>query len=143
MAQTHVVSALVTKRAELDGQIIAKQEEIKALKDVLHHIDRTIKVFSPEIDLRNIRARRSNKMNPVFAHGEVQRMVLNYMRCADGVVISREIADSIIKAKGVEVTVELLAQTQKNVLTVLRRLEHKGVVAVVDSPDGLLHWQIK
>lgn len=143
MAQTHVISALVTKRAELDGQIASRLAEIDNLKQAMTHIDRTIKVFSPEFDLRTIKATRTNSRNPLFAHGEIQRMVLNHMRCADGVVISREIADSIIKIKGVEVTVELLSQTQKNVLTVLRRLEHKGVVAVVESPDGLLHWKVK
>ena len=51
MGQTHIVSGLVTKRAEIDGQIISKLAEIKDLKQILHHIDRTIKVFSPEFDL--------------------------------------------------------------------------------------------
>ena len=58
MGQTHIVSGLVTKRAEIDGQIIARLAEIKDLKQVLHHLDRTIKVFSPEFDLRTIRATR-------------------------------------------------------------------------------------
>ena len=142
MAQTHVISALVTKRAELDGQIASRLAEIDNLKQAVKHIDRTIKVFSPEFDLRTIKATRTNTRNPLFAHGEIQRMVLNYMRCAVDTVIGREIADEILKMKGIEVNAEVSAQTQKNVLTVLRRLERKGTVCTVSKADGLLHWRI-
>lgn len=142
MTQTHVISALVDKRAELGGQISSKQAEIKGLKEVLLHLDRTIKVFSPEFDLRTIKATRTNTRNALFARGEIQRMVLNHMRCATDTVIGREIADEILRIKGIEANAEIAAQTQKNVLTVLRRLERKGLVCTVSKPDGLLHWQI-
>lgn len=142
MAQTHVISALVTKRAELDGQIASRLAEIDNLKQAVKRIDRTIKVFSPEFDLRTIKATRTNTRNPLFAHGEIQRMVLNHMRCAVDTVIGREIADEILKMKGIEVNAKVAAQTQKNVLTVLRRLERKGTVCTVSKADGLLHWRI-
>ena len=88
MGQTHIVSGLVTKRAEIDGQIIARLAEIKDLKQVLHHLDRTIKVFSPEFDLRTIRATRTNMRNALFVHGEAQRLVLGVMReCSEAIVI--------------------------------------------------------
>ena len=142
MAQTHVISALVTKHAELEGLILAKQAEISSIQEILRHVDRTIKVFSPEFDLRTIRATRTNTRNALFAHGEIQRRVLNHLRCAQGDVIGREIADEILKVKGIEVNSEVSAQTQKNVLTVLRRLERKGVVRNVDSTEGKLLWRI-
>lgn len=142
MAQTHVISALVTKRAELDGQIASRLAEIDNLKQAVTHIDRTIKVFSPDFDLRTIKATRTNTRNPLFAHGEIQRMILNHMRCAVDTVIGREIADEILKKKGIEVNAEVSTQTQKNVLTVLRRLERKGTVCAVNKADGFLHWCI-
>ena len=140
MGQTHIVSGLVTKRAEIDGQIIARLAEIKDLKQVLHHLDRTIKVFSPEFDLRTIRATRTNTRNALFAHGEAQRLVLGVMREYGEVITSRQITDSIIERKGFESTAT--AQLQKNVINVLRRLERKSVVVVSDSNDGVLHWRI-
>lgn len=140
MGQTHIVSGLVTKRAEIDGQIIARLAEIKDLKQVLHHLDRTIKVFSPEFDLRTIRATRTNTRNALFAHGEAQRLVLGVMREYGEVITSRQITDSIIERKGFEATAT--AQLQKNVINVLRRLERKSVVVVSDSNDGVLHWRI-
>lgn len=142
MGQTHIVSGLVTKRAEIDGQIISRLAEIKALKQVLHHLDRTIKVFSPEFDLRTIRATRTNTRNALFAHGEAQRLVLGVMREQGKAMTSRQIADAIIEHKGFEVTVHTVTQVQKNVLNVLRRLERKGVVVLSDRNDGILHWHI-
>ena len=142
MGQTHIISGLVTKRAEIDGKIIARLAEIKDLKQVLHHLDRTIKVFSPEFDLRTIRATRTNTRNALFAHGEAQRLVLGVMRECGEAMTSRQIADAIIERKGFEVNVHTVTQVQKNVLNVLRRLERKGVVVLSDSNDVILHWRI-
>ena len=142
MGQTHIISGLVTKRAEIDGQIIARLAEIKDLKQVLHHLDRTIKVFSPEFDLRTIRATRTNTRNALFAHGEAQRLVLGVMREYGEAMTNRQIADSIIERKGFEVTASTITQVQKNVLNVLRRLERREVVVLSDSNDGILHWRI-
>ena len=142
MGQTHIVSGLVTKRAEIDGQIIARLAEIKDLKQVLHHLDRTIKVFSPEFDLRTIRATRTNTRNALFAHGEAQRLVLGVMREHGEAMTSRQITDAIIERKGFEDLSSTITQVQKDVLNILRRLERKGVVVLSDSNDGTLHWRI-
>ena len=142
MGQTHIISGLVTKRAEIDGQIIARLAEIKDLKQVLHHLDRTIKVFSPEFDLRTIRATRTNTRNTLFAHGEAQRLVLGVMRECGVAMTSRQIADRLIERKGFEVLSSTITQVQKNVLNVLRRLERKQVVVLSNSNDGILHWRI-
>ena len=142
MGQTHIVSGLVTKRAEIDGQIISKLAEIKDLKQILHHLDRTIKVFSPEFDLRTIRATRTNTRNALFAHSEAQRLILGVMRECGEAMTSRQIADAIIEHKGFEVTIHTVTQVQKNVLNVLRRLERKEVVVLSDSNDEMLQWRI-
>ena len=142
MGQTHIVSGLVTKRAEIDGQIIARLTEIKDLKQVLHHIDRTIKVFSPEFDLRTIRATRTNTRNALFQHGEAQRLVLGVMREHGEAMTSRQIADAIIKRKDFEALSSTITQVQKDVSNILRRLERKGVVVLSDSNDVILHWRI-
>ena len=142
MGQTHIVSGLVTKRAEIDGQIISRLGEIKALKQVLHHLDRTIKVFSPEFDLRTIRATRTNTRNALFSHGEAQRLVLGVMREYGDCMTSRQIADAIIERKGFEALSSTITQVQKDVSNTLRRLERKEVVELSDNNDAILHWRI-
>jgi hypothetical protein len=57
MAESHVVAALISKRAELAGLIEHQQKEMGRLADDLAHLDATLRLFSPEIDLRTIRAK--------------------------------------------------------------------------------------
>ena len=63
MAESLVVSGLVSKRSEVAGQIISYQAEISRLQESLSHLDGSIKLFSPEYDLRTIKAKRTNKRN--------------------------------------------------------------------------------
>ena len=82
MAETHVISGLIKKRAELLGQIDAYQKEIQNISVTLCHIDHTIKLFSPEFDLRTVKAKRTNQRNPYFVKGELQSLVLACLRDA-------------------------------------------------------------
>src|SRR5271169_1215221 len=50
MAETHVISALRAKRAEVSGYIHDLEKRAKTWRVRLAHIDATIKIFSPEID---------------------------------------------------------------------------------------------
>ncbi len=46
MAESHVVMALISKRAELAGLIEHQQKEMGRLADDLAHLDATFKLFS-------------------------------------------------------------------------------------------------
>ena len=59
MAESHVVSSLISKRAELLGQIEAHQKEIQRISEMLLHVDHTIKLFSPEFDLRSVKSKHT------------------------------------------------------------------------------------
>lgn len=52
MAEPHVVNALVAKRAEMAGLIALHQKQISRLTVDLSHVDATLKLFAPEMDLR-------------------------------------------------------------------------------------------
>lgn len=55
MAESHVVSGLLAKRAELGGMVEHHRKEIDKIETFLTHIDATIRVFAPEIDLRTMK----------------------------------------------------------------------------------------
>ena len=76
MAESHVVTALVSKRAEMAGLIEHHRKEMGRLATDLAHLDATLKLFSPEIDLRTLRAKEHRTRNRFFRPGECQRMVL-------------------------------------------------------------------
>jgi hypothetical protein len=46
MAESHVVAALISKRAELAGLIEHQQKEMRRLADDLAHLDATLRLFS-------------------------------------------------------------------------------------------------
>jgi len=58
MSEFHVVSGLMAKHSELAGLIQFHQTEIERISSSLKHLDATIKLFSPDINLRTLGAKR-------------------------------------------------------------------------------------
>ena len=143
MAESLVVSGLVSKRSEVAGQIASYKTEIAKLQDALSHLDGSIKLFSPGYDLRTVKAKRTNTRNQYFVKGEAQRMTLDLLREAAKPLNSREITDRLMKRKGIASTAALVARIQKNVIAVLRRQENHLLkqVGPSDQPGGM-KWAI-
>jgi len=143
MAESLVVSGLVSKRAEVAGKIASYQTEIAQLQGSLAHLDGSIKLFSPEYDLRTIKARRTNKRNQYFTRGEAQRMTLDLLREAGRPLNSREITDRLLKRKGIVADAALVALIQKNVIAVLHRQEgHLIMQTAAQDSSGVMTWAI-
>jgi hypothetical protein len=143
MAESHIVSGLVSKRAEVAGQIASFKTEILRLQGALSNLDGSIKLFAPEFDLRTIKAKRSNKRNAYFKKGEAQRMTLDVLREAGTPLNSRDITDRLLKSKGMESNAALIARIQKNVIAVLHRQDGR-LVRQVDAggAPGYVQWMI-
>jgi hypothetical protein len=143
MAESLVVSGLVSKRAEVAGKIASYQTEIAQLQGALAHLDGSIKLFAPEYDLRTIKAKRTNKRHQYFTRGEAQRMTLDLLREAGRPLNSREITDRLLKRKGIEADAALVALIQKNVIAVLHRQEgHLIMKTAVQDSSGVMTWAI-
>lgn len=136
MAESLVVSGLVSKRAEVAGQIASHKTEITRLQGALSHLDGSIKLFAPEYDLRTVKAKRTNTRNQYFKQGEAQRMTLDVMREAGSALCSREITNALLQRKGIESTVAIVARIQKNILAVIHRLEARNIVREIDGGVG-------
>jgi len=143
MAESHIVSGLVSKRAEVAGQIASFKTEILRLQGALSHLDGSIKLFAPEFDLRTVKAKRTNKRNTYFKKGEAQRMTLDVLREAGTPLNSRDITDRLLKSKGMESNAALIARIQKNVIAVLHRQDGR-LVRQVDAggAPGCVQWMI-
>lgn len=141
MSESHVVSGLVSKRAEVAGQIVSFKAEIVRLQAALSHLDGAIKLFAPQFNLRDVKARRTNKRSRYFANGEAQRLALEVMRDAGAPLTSREISDRMLLTKGIE-DVAASACVQKNVLLILSRHKGKLVRKCVSNKSGAMTWEI-
>ena len=143
MAESMVVSGLVSKRAEVAGQIASFKTEIIRLQSALLHLDGSIKLFAPEFDLHTVKAKRNNKRNQYFAKGEAQRIVFDAMREAGQPLNSREITDRLLKRKGITSSAELIARIQKNVIAVLHRQDDQLLEQVeTNAEHGAMKWVI-
>lgn len=142
MAESLVVSGLVSKRAEVAGQIASYQTEITRLQGALSHLDGSIKLFAPEYDLRTVKAKRTNTRNQYFKQGEAQRMTLDVMREAGSALCSREITNALLQRKGIASTVAIVARVQKNILAVMHRLEARNIVREINDGVGVMTWEI-
>jgi len=145
MTESHVVSGLVAKRAELAGQITVHQAEISRLQAALSHLDGSIKLFAPDYDLRTIKGKRTNQRNRYLEHGEGQRLTLDILRTSGQALSSREISGQIAARKGIQADGYVLAQIQKNALVILHRLEKRGLVRSFQSGTNgraALRWTL-
>lgn len=74
MTETHVVSALRAKRAELGGEVRKIERTLHRLKVMLQSIDNTIRVFQPDLDPATIEPKRPRHRSGLFKQGELPRL---------------------------------------------------------------------
>ena len=143
MAEGDVLTALVTERAEMAGLIEQHRKEMGRLAVDLAHMDATLKLFSPEIDLRTLRAKEHRTRNRFFRPGECQRMVLDIFREAQGVALSsRQIGEALAARQGLESTTVMIEQMRKNAIAVVHRLERTGTLIPAGRDGHGATWSV-
>jgi hypothetical protein len=129
MTDTHVVSALRLKRAEISGHIHGLEKRIARQRANLANLDATIKLFSPGTNPDTIPPKRTYRRTRYFARNELTRLTQDALRTASGPLTSAEIATAVVQTKGMPpgdaAFKEIVAA---RVLTVLRRLTKRGTV---------------
>jgi ribosomal protein S8E len=137
MAETHVISALVTKRGELAGQLENHKKEIARVAEELRHIDRTIKIFNPDYDLRSIKAKKVYTKSRYFKHGEANKMLLDILRLQNAPMSTHDITSEVITRKAIiELDEAEEKALQASVYSILDRLEKNETVRKAGK-DGL------
>jgi len=143
MAETHVISALTSKRAEVSGEIKHYEKLLKQSKLNLQSIDHTIHIFDESYDLRTIRVKRVSSER-YFKNGEAKTMILDVLRTATEPINTTSVSKCIASEKGIDADEDFdLERFSKVVLASLTRCESIGLVERVGK-DGLsILWQIK
>lgn len=147
MAESHVVSGLVAKYAELAGLYQHHLEVMRRIAADLDHLNITIKLFDPAFDLRTVKVTNHRYSNTWFEHGETTRMALNVLRTAPTPLSTRQIGEAMIALKGMTVEgVKEWDSVLKLVLGAAQRLEKKGTIKMIGrvdgSPRGAMVWQL-
>ena len=129
MTNSHVVSALRLRRAEISGHIHDLEKRIARQRANLANLDATIKLFSPGANPDAIPPKRPYRRTRYFAHNELSRLTQDALRTASGALTSAEIAAAVMQAKAMPATdVAFKEIVAVRALTVLRRLAKRGDV---------------
>ncbi len=143
MAETHVISALVSKRSELLGEIQYHEALIKEHKTNLSTIDKTIHIFDTSYDLRTVKSKRVMKQR-YFNNGEAVVLILDTLRKLNRPTKTHEISDIIASNKGLILESDYEKSTfQKAIVASLSRSADNDLVERVGRDGVTVIWQIK
>jgi hypothetical protein len=127
MTDSHVISALRLKRAEISGHIHDLEKRIARQRANLANLDATIKLFSPGANPDAIPPKRAYRRTRYFAHNEFSRLTQDALRTASGPLTSAEIATAVMQAKGMPAADAAFKEiVAERALDVLRRLVKRG-----------------
>ncbi|WP_323593550.1 hypothetical protein [Aliarcobacter butzleri] len=143
MADTHVISALVKKRAELRGDIIHYKQLIATLDKDLQTIDATIKIFDVDYDISSIKPVIKSR-NRFFNNGEAKVLVLEVLKNSEVPISTDKISDIIAVNRDLSFENKTdKSNFQKSILLALNTCLSNNLVEKV-SKDGLtIIWKIK
>ncbi len=142
-ALPHVVTALIAKRAELAGQIEHLQGQVRQLTIALDHVEETLRLFAPEIDMAAISPRPVPTMHHAF-RGEVSRIVLESLRTAAGPLSTNQITQRVMRDRGLDLNDKRLCATiGRRVGSCLNHWKRvRGVIRSIPGPGQVLLWEL-
>lgn len=140
MAESHVVSGLVSKRSELAGLIDHHQREVERLAIDLLHLDATLKLFSPELNLGKIKTKQYRRYSRLFKQGECHRLSLDALRIAGIPCSTAMVAEGIMKIKGI--ATEQYETVCDSINNSLRYAENTGKVRRNGMRGASIVWEL-
>ena len=130
MANEHVLSGLLAKRAELSGQVEMMQKEMRQLVLAIDHIYAAIRLFDPNVDLEDIKPKLPPRHSAF--RSEVSRIVLNTLRKADKPLPVSEITLHVLAGRGLNADDKPFTRVlSRRVGACLRNLRRKGLIQLV------------
>lgn len=138
-----VTHGLIAKRAETVGKIEALRDQLSLEMANLDHLDATIRIFVPDIDLEQLPMKRVPPPNAAF-RGEVQRFLLHTLRTATVAMTTHQLATAIMEARKLNAADKaLFVQIARRTGHSLSRLRKGGFVqSEKANAGGMLRWQL-
>ena len=143
MADTHVISALSTKRGEILGSIKHYKQIISSLDKDLTNIDATIKIFEPDYKFGSEKIVNKHR-NKFFNNGEAKVLVLEVLKNSDIPLSTDKISDIIATNKNLSFENKTdKSNFQKSILLALNTCLSNNLVEKVSKNGLSIVWKIK
>jgi hypothetical protein len=141
MAETHVISALVDKRARIDGEIQMRRYQIARLEMELAHLDAVIRMFRPGYDVAKIATKRTIKRSKAgTARGSGSREAMTILRQSGEPLTSRDIAERILAKRQEPLCAETIERLANNIHGTLSRRRDGAVT--LDASTYPAKWLV-
>lgn len=138
-----VMPALVTRRAELAGELEKAQGHVQQLHADLASLDAVIRQFDPSYPIASIRAKYT-RVPATAEFGAISRTVLDVLRQAGEPLAVAEIAQRIIAQRALNGADRTLRSTMvKRVGMALRYQRTNGMVEEAIVQDGEMVWGVR
>ena len=137
------IAGLLRKRAEMAGQAEALRAQLTAKLSALDHLDATIRIFKPDIDLEDLPER---PVAPALsgARGDLQRFLIDQLRRSNHPLDTFELAERVMAERGLDAEDRVIVKLiQRRTGYALAKLRNKGRVTSgrVDR-SAPLEWSI-
>lgn len=143
MENEHVLSGLIRKRAELAGEIDHLTSVVQEKMIELDHLDATIRIFKPDIDLETVKPKPVPPRHQALP-GEMIRGVLTILREAKEPLTSMDITLRLMQRRSMNAADKGLVRTvSKRVIACVRHNRVKGLLKSTKTPGQQLLWEIK
>jgi hypothetical protein len=141
MADPLVISALMKKRAELDGDVRQAEKRIADLRADLETIDAAIRIFDASRIPHKIKPKVRRAKPRMFRHGECSRAVMGILRVAAEPMTVRAITDRLVAEYHLEVAqpADMAALVHKVRNAVFR---HSGKTLMREEQSGTAVWRV-
>lgn len=139
----YMVTGLVKKRGELAGEIERTHERLRQLVNDLEHLDGTLRIVAPDMELETIRPKAFRPPDDWAKRGQMARLVLSILRTSKEPLTTREIAAQMLLERAMDAEDQrMLRLMTKRVGVALREQRDKGRAASVDGPGQFQLWTI-
>jgi hypothetical protein len=141
MMNSHIIAALLKKRRAIAGEIVQLQKQVAALGDDLVHLEATIRVFQPDIELPALKPLRIQHRHRHFKGGFLTRLVLDYIREHPGEPIT---VDALMPAaiRDRQLSKHELSRLRITVYQTLHRVEKRGDIERIESDGRIVGWRL-
>ncbi len=141
MGTQHAITALRDKRGELSGQIDALQDQLRSAMIDLDHIDATLRMFDPEIELDEIRPKPLPPRHHAFK-GQVTHSILAMLR-SEGAMDAKAITIRLMAERELNAADKALVKAMhKRIGAALRNLRDRTLVRSEQLKGGPLVWSL-
>ena len=96
----YALSALRNTRASLASELVQLKRQLRHKKEALGHVDATLRLLDPTVDINAIPNKRIVKRIKLFRQGELGRMILKVLREANGPIGTAAIVSGVLAAGG-------------------------------------------